>query len=103
VAAGSTVELDRVLLIADGDKVTVGTPTIDRAKVIATSGGEGRGRKIIVFKYKPKRRYRKKTGHRQSYTRLTIDQVIGPEAGKDEPTKKTRRSRSKKEVTASGA
>ena len=49
-AEGSTVELDRVLLIADGDKVTVGTPTVDGAKVIATSQGEGRTKKVIVFK-----------------------------------------------------
>ncbi|TRZ48183.1 MAG: 50S ribosomal protein L21, partial [Dehalococcoidia bacterium] len=60
-AEGDTVELDGVLLIADGDKVTVGTPTVDGAKVIATSQGEGKGKKIIVFKYKPKVRYRKKT------------------------------------------
>ena len=96
-AERSTVELDRVLLIADGDKVTVGTPTIDGAKVVATSEGEGRGKKIIVFKYKPKTRYRKKTGHRQSYTRLTIDRIVGLEAGKDEPVKKVRRR--KKEVS----
>ena len=67
---GNTVELDKVLFIADGDKVTVGTPTIDGAKVIATSQGDGKGKKIIVFKYKSKVRYRKKTGHRQVYTRL---------------------------------
>ena len=76
VAEGSTVELDRVLLIADGDKVKVGTPTVDGAKVIATSQGEGRTRKVIVFKYKPKVRYRKKTGHRQFYTRLVIDRIV---------------------------
>ena len=86
-AEGNTVELDRVLLIANGDKVTVGTPTIDRAKVIATSQGEGKAKKIIVFKYKPKVRYRKKTGHRQFYTRLSIDEIIGPEATEDKPQK----------------
>jgi len=80
VAEGNTVELDRVLLIADDDKVTVGTPTVDGAKVIATSLGEGKGKKIIVFKYKPKVRYRKKTGHRQLYTRLTIDKIVEPES-----------------------
>jgi large subunit ribosomal protein L21 len=79
VAEGNTVELDRVLLISDNDKVTVGTPTVDGAKVIATSQGEGKGKKIIVFKYKPKVRYRKKTGHRQLYTRLTIDKIVEPE------------------------
>jgi len=79
VVEGNTVELDRVLLIADDDKVTVGTPIVDGAKVIATSLGEGKGKKIIVLKYKPKVRYRKKTGHRQLYTRLTIDKIVGPE------------------------
>jgi len=80
IAEGNTVELDRVLLIADDDKVTVGTPIVDGAKVIATSQGEGKGKKIIVFKYKPKVRYRKKTGHRQLYTRLTIDKIVEPES-----------------------
>jgi len=70
VAEGKTVDLDKVLLIGDGKKVTVGTPTVDGAKVVATSQGEGKGDKVIVFKYKPKVRYRKKTGHRQLYTRL---------------------------------
>ena len=51
VAEGRTVDLDRVLLVADGDKVRVGTPTVDGAKVVATSQGEGKGKKIIVFKY----------------------------------------------------
>jgi len=93
VAEGNTVELDRVLLIANGDKVTVGTPIIDKAKVIATSKGEGKAKKIIVLKYKPKVRYRKKTGHRQLYTSLAIDKIIEPEAIEDEP---------KKEVIQSG-
>jgi len=79
VAEGNSIELDRVLLIADDDRVTVGTPVVDGAKVIATSQGEGKGKKIIVFKYKPKVRYRKKTGHRQLYTRLTIDKIVEPE------------------------
>ena len=100
VAAGSIVELDKVLFIADGDQVTVGTPTVDKAKVIAISEGEGRGKKIIVFKYKPKRRYHKKTGHRQFYTRLIIDRVVGSEVGKGEPVKRVRRA--KKEVATNG-
>ncbi len=101
MAEGNTVELDKVLLIADGDKVMVGTPTIDKAKVIATSQGEGKAKKIIVFKYKPKVRYRKKTGHRQLYTRLSIDEIIKPEAAEEKPKRKVRRR--KKEVIQSGA
>ena len=97
---GNTVELDKVLLIADGDRVTVGTPSIEGAKVVATAQGEGKGKKIIVFKYKPKVRYRKNTGHRQFYTRLSIDEVISPEAMHGEP-KKARRV--KKEVVEDGA
>ncbi len=99
VGEGNTVELDRVLFIADGDKVIVGTPTIDGAKVIATSQGDGKGKKIIVFKYKPKVRYRKKTGHRQLYTRLTIDKIVTAQAVPGEPKKIRRR---KKEVIESG-
>ncbi|MFQ5925530.1 MAG: 50S ribosomal protein L21 [Dehalococcoidia bacterium] len=73
---GSTIELDRVLLVADGERVTVGTPTVEGAKVIAEVLSEGKGEKIIVFKYKPKVRYRKKTGHRQIYTRLAIKEIV---------------------------
>jgi len=100
VAEGNTIELDRVLLIAEGDKVTVGKPIVEGAKVIATSQGESKGKKIIVFKYKPKVRYRKKTGHRQLHTRLVIDKIVEPGTAQVEPSKKVRRR--KKEVTTSG-
>jgi large subunit ribosomal protein L21 len=101
VAEGNIVDLEKVLLIDDDEKVTIGTPTVDGAKVVAISQGEGRGEKVIVFKYKPKTRYRKKTGHRQTYTRLVIDKIIQPETAQDEPVKRVRRR--KKEVTESGA
>ena len=101
VAEGNAIELDRVLFIADGDKVMVGKPILDGAKVMATSQGEGKGKKIIVLKYKPKVRYRKKTGHRQLYTRLVIDKIVEPGASSSEPTKKVRRR--KKEVITDGA
>ncbi len=101
VANGFPVELDKVLLIADGDKVTVGTPTVEGAKVIAISQGAGKGDKIIVFKYKPKVRYRKKTGHRQLYTRLVIDKIVEPGTETGDPARKVRRR--KKEVVESGA
>lgn len=100
VAEGNTVELDRVLLIADGERVVIGTPTVDGAKVVATAQGEGKGKKIIVFKYKSKVRYRKKTGHRQLYTRLVIDKIVEPGAAEVKPKKARRR---KKEVKESGA
>jgi large subunit ribosomal protein L21 len=100
VAEGKSVDLDRVLLIGDGKKVTVGTPTVDGARVKATSKGEGKGDKVIVFKYKPKVRYRKKTGHRQLYTRLVIDEIVGPGADKEKPPRK---AKPKKEVRESGS
>ncbi len=100
VADGKTVDLERVLLIADGKRVNVGTPTVEGAKVVATSKGEGKGDKVVVFKYKPKVRYRKKTGHRQFYTRLVIDKIVEPGAAEAKPARKVRRR--KKEVTESG-
>jgi large subunit ribosomal protein L21 len=76
VQAGGTVELDRVLLLSEGDKVTVGTPTVAGAKVVATVQAHDRGEKIIVFKYKAKTRHRVKTGHRQNLTRLAINEIV---------------------------
>jgi len=101
VNPGDTVELDKVLLVADNENVAVGTPTVEGAKVMATSQGDGKAKKIIVFKYKPKVRYRKKTGHRQLYTRLAIDKIITPEDKQKEPVKRARRR--KNEVIDSGA
>ena len=100
-AEGGTVELDKVLLIADGEKITAGKPVVEGARVIATVQGNGRGGKIIVLKYKPKVRYRKKTGHRQSYTRLAIDRIEGPGAKAEKPARKARKA--KAEVTSDGS
>lgn len=75
VDPGSAVELDQVLAVVDGERVMVGQPTVAGAKVVAQVLGEVKGPKIVVFKYKPKTRYRKKTGHRQRYTRLTIKSI----------------------------
>ena len=72
------MELDKVLLIGGNGNTLVGNPTINGARVMATSLGEVKGDKVIVFKYKSKIRYRKKTGHRQIYTRLEINDVIKP-------------------------
>ncbi|MBI2846749.1 MAG: 50S ribosomal protein L21 [Chloroflexi bacterium] len=73
---GSTVELNDVLFVSNDDKVTIGTPKVEGAKVIATVEWEGRGEKITVFRYKSKVRQRRKTGHRQPYTRLTIKEIV---------------------------
>ena len=74
----AVVELDKVLLIGDDENTLIGNPTIKGAKVVATSLGEAKGDKIIVFKYKAKVRYRRKRGHRQIYTRLSIDKIVKP-------------------------
>jgi len=73
--AGTEIELGHVLLIGDGEIVTVGQPTVSGARVLAEVVGEVKGRKIIVFKYKNKVRYRRKTGHRQRYLRLQIKEI----------------------------
>lgn len=73
---GEAIELDTVLLVSDGDEVMVGRPFLKEAKVLATVVGQGRARKVTVFKYKPQVRYRRKLGHRQAYTRLLIDKIV---------------------------
>ncbi len=70
--AGAEVTLDRVLLIGGEGDVKVGTPVVEGASVAATIADQYRGEKIVVFKYKPKKNYRRRTGHRQSLTRLQI-------------------------------
>lgn len=77
VEAGGQVTLDRVLMVAsDGGSVEVGQPVVSGAKVLATAVRHEKGRKLIVFKYKPKTRYRRKIGHRQHHTVLRIDQIV---------------------------
>ena len=75
VNEGDTVQFDRVLMVADEGDVRVGRPTVDGARVSATVLGQGRGPKLIAFKYRPKKRYRRKLGHRQGYTRLRVDEI----------------------------
>ncbi len=72
---GDTVELGRVLLISTDDTTLVGAPLVDDAKVVARVSPVRRGPKIIVFRYKSKARYRRKTGHRQDYSVLTIEDI----------------------------
>ncbi len=74
--AGEEVELDQVLLVADDGEVTVGQPTVEGAKVRATVLRQDKARKVIVFKFKPKERYRRKAGHRQPFTRLRIEEIV---------------------------
>ena len=72
---GATVTLERVLLVSDESDTTVGQPIVPGGAVVATVIGEGRGKKVIVFKYKSKKRYRRTTGHRQDYTYLTVTDI----------------------------
>jgi len=73
---GDSIDLERVLLVADGEEVKVGTPFVAGAKVQATVVSQVKGPKVVIFKYKPKERYRLKKGHRQQYTRLLIDTIL---------------------------
>lgn len=72
---GETVDLERVLLVADGDQILIGSPLVPGAKVQASVHGHVKGPKVVVFRYKPKKRIRTKTGHRQKYTQLKIEAI----------------------------
>ncbi|MCW6074107.1 50S ribosomal protein L21 [Clostridium sporogenes] len=72
----STVELDNVLLVGkDNGGTVVGKPMVEGAKVTAKVLAQGKAKKVIVFKYKPKKDYRKKQGHRQPYTKIQIEKI----------------------------
>ena len=73
---GQQIELDKVLLLANDDEVKIGQPVVDGVTIKATVVEQYRGKKILVWKYKPKKRYRRRQGHRQYYTRLRIDEIV---------------------------
>ncbi|MBV8084401.1 MAG: 50S ribosomal protein L21 [Chloroflexi bacterium] len=75
VEPGSEIELGDVLMVSDEGTVTTGKPVVENARVVARVLAQDRDKKIVVFKYKPKKRYRRKTGHRQSITRLAIKEI----------------------------
>lgn len=72
---GESVFFDQVLLVADGDKVEVGAPVLGDKKVEAKILEQGRGKKVMVVKYKPKTRYKKRYGHRQMFTRVEVVKI----------------------------
>jgi large subunit ribosomal protein L21 len=74
-AVGDPIELKEVLLLGEGDEATIGTPLVDGAKVVGTITAQGRGPKIIIFKMKRRKGYRRKAGHRQSYTEIRVDKI----------------------------
>ncbi|MGE5807624.1 MAG: 50S ribosomal protein L21 [Nitrospirota bacterium] len=73
---GDTVELKDVYMIADGDKVSVGKPRLESAKVTAEVLGEGRGEKLLIFKHRKRKGYRRTNGHRQNYTAIKVKEII---------------------------
>jgi large subunit ribosomal protein L21 len=74
---GEKIEFESVLLVSGGDKVDVGTPYVDGARVTATVTEHGKDKKVVVFRYKKRKGYRKKYGHRQPYSVITIDDITG--------------------------
>lgn len=77
VEEGSAVTFDQVLMVGDGEKVTVGTPSVDGATVEAKVLKNGKAKKIYVFKMKRKKNYRRKKGHRQPFTKIEITKING--------------------------
>jgi len=73
---GSQIELTKVLLVADGDTVKVGSPTVEGAKVVSEIVRQGRGPKISVFKFKRRKKYRRHIGHRQALTTVRVKEII---------------------------
>ena len=74
---GDTLSFDEVLMLADGEEIKVGAPTVDGATVAAEVLAHGRSRKIIVFKKKRRKNYRRKNGHRQQFTEIRITGING--------------------------
>ncbi len=75
-APGAAIVFDRVLMIGDGEQVTIGNPTVSGARVQGTVIGEDRGPKLVIFKFKQKAKYRRRNGHRQHLTRVRIDSIL---------------------------
>lgn len=75
VEIGKKIDLEKVLLLVEDDKIKVGTPTVKGAKVVAKVNDQVKGPKVTIFKYSPKKRIRTKTGHRQQYTQLSIEKI----------------------------
>ena len=93
-----SLELDRVLLLSKDGQLKVGQPLVEGAKVMAEIIDQGRAPKIIVFKYKPKVRYRRKRGHRQPYTQIKVTEIVTGE--RPAPRRRAARTR---EATSDGS
>lgn len=76
VEEGSKVSFDRVLLVSNNGDIKVGSPIVEGAKVEGTVELQGKGKKVIIFKFKAKKNYRKKKGHRQPFTKVKIESIV---------------------------
>lgn len=85
--AGDSVEFDKVLLVADGDNVSIGTPYLDGSKVSATVAGNGRHKKIEIIKFKRRKHHRKQMGHRQNFTEVEITGIVAGSGGSSSAAK----------------
>ena len=72
---GSQITIDQVLMVADGDKISIGKPLVEGAKVQATVVNHGRGDKVRIFKLRRRKHFKKQQGHRQNYTEIQVDQI----------------------------
>ena len=72
---GSQITIDKVLMVADGDKISIGKPLVNGAKVQATVINHGRGEKVKIFKLRRRKHYKKQQGHRQNFTEIQVDQI----------------------------
>ncbi len=75
--AGETLTIDKVLMIKDDNGTRIGSPTVQNARVVAEVIEQGRNKKIVVYKYKKRKNYRRKQGHRQAFTRIKIEKIEG--------------------------
>ena len=111
VEVGQPVLFERVLLVADGGNIRIGTPLLEGIKVYATVAEHTKGDKIVVFRYIPKERYRRKSGHRQQYTRVMVGSIgeptghpaPAPEAKAPAPARKKAAAKAKAAPTAKKA
>lgn len=105
VEAGGKLTIDKVLAVNDGKSLTVGTPYVENAAVKAVVTGEGKADKVIIFKFKAKKDYRKKQGHRQPYTEIQIEaiELSGKAIDKIEKKAAAKKKASKKDAEAKDA
>lgn len=77
VEQGATIQVDRVLAIGSDGEFKVGNPVVEGAQVVLKALEQTKGKKVIVFKYKPKKNYRRKQGHRQPFTKVVVEKIVG--------------------------